>query len=77
MHIENLVKMTNNISAFFQAEPDRSAAVHGVADHIRKNWEPRMRQQIISHLKAGGEGLSDLSREAIAQIAGEVTKSAA
>jgi formate dehydrogenase subunit delta len=69
MHIENLVKMANDISAFFHSDPDHAAAVHGMVDHLRKFWDPRMRKQIIAHQRAGGAGLSELSREAIGRLA--------
>jgi formate dehydrogenase subunit delta len=69
MHIENLVKMANDISAFFGPEPDRAAAAQGVVDHLRKFWEPRMRAQIIAHLHdKGGTGLCDLAREAVQSL---------
>ncbi len=68
MHIENLVKMANDIGNFFQAEPDKTQAVHGMVDHLRKFWDPRMRQQIIDHNRAGGVGLSDLAKEAVRQL---------
>ncbi|MDF9391674.1 MULTISPECIES: formate dehydrogenase subunit delta [Methylococcus] len=77
MHSENLVKMANNISAFFQADPDHAAAVKGVVDHLHKFWEPRMRRQIIAHLQAGGEGLSPLAREAVTVLMNEQQKNAA
>jgi formate dehydrogenase subunit delta len=68
MHVENLVKMANNISSFFQAETDHSLAVAGVADHIRKFWDPRMRKQILTHLHEGGVGLSDLAKEGLEKL---------
>ncbi|QXP83938.1 formate dehydrogenase subunit delta [Methylococcus sp. ANG] len=77
MHSENLVKMANNISAFFQAEPDHAVAIQGVVDHLHKFWEPRMRRQIIAHLQAGGEGLSALAREAVTVLRDEQQKNAA
>lgn len=77
MHIENLVKMANNISFFFQADPDRNAAIHGCVDHIRKFWDPRMRTQIIAHNREGGEGLSDLAKESIRQLDQEAETAAA
>lgn len=77
MHSENLVKMLNNISAFFQADPDRTVAIQGVVEHVRKNWEPRMRRQIIAHFQAGGEGLSELSRAAVQVLVDEQEKAAA
>ncbi|WP_045226409.1 formate dehydrogenase subunit delta [Methyloterricola oryzae] len=69
MHIEKLVKMANDIGAFFQADPDRTVAVHGVVDHIRKFWDPRMRKQIIQHYQNGGEGLSEIAGKAVKQLA--------
>ena len=67
-HIENLVKMANDIGAFFAGEPERQSAVHAIADHLRRFWEPRMRAAIIDHNRKGGLGLSDLVREAIKQL---------
>ncbi len=69
MHIERLVKMANDIGAFFQAEPDRAIAVHGVVDHLRKFWDPRMRKQIIEYYREGGAGLSDIAGKAVKQLA--------
>ena len=71
MHRENLVKMANEISAFFQSEPNREAAVRAVADHLRKFWDPRMRKQIIQHFQEGGIGLGDLARDSIRLLAEE------
>ncbi len=68
MEIERLVKMANDISNFFNAEPDRTVAINGTADHMRKFWEPRMRQAIISHQQAGGAGLSELAGQAVLQL---------
>jgi len=69
MNIERLVEMVNDIANFFASEPDRAAGVAGVAGHIRKYWEPRMREQILAHLDAGGHGLSDLGREGVEALA--------
>jgi len=68
MYIENLIKMANDIGAFFQSEPDRELAVGGVLDHISKFWDPRMRSQIKLYCQAGGEGVSDLVKEAINRL---------
>lgn len=68
MHNENLIKMANDISAFFGSDPDHASAVNGVLDHLRKFWEPRMRKAIIAHYQAGGEGLSDLAKDAVKQL---------
>lgn len=68
-HHDNLVKMANDISAFFASDPDQTTAVSGMVDHLTKFWEPRMRQAIIAHLQAGGEGLSELAKAAVKRIA--------
>ncbi|EIJ44113.1 NADH-dependent formate dehydrogenase delta subunit FdsD [Beggiatoa alba B18LD] len=68
MQTDNLIKMANNIGDFFKAEPDHEHAVHGITDHIQKSWELRMRQAIIEHYQKGGEGLSDLVKEAIGRL---------
>ncbi len=50
MDINNLVRMANQIGEFFSAYPDRKEALDGIANHIHKFWEPRMRGLILSHL---------------------------
>jgi len=69
MNIEHMVEMANDISNFFASEPDRAAAIAGVANHLKRYWEPRMRKQIIAHLDDGGHGLSDLAREGVQALA--------
>ena len=46
MDIHNLVSMANQIGQFFSAYPDREEALEGIANHIRKFWEPRMRLKL-------------------------------
>ena len=69
MSADNLVKMANNIEAFFRSEPDRDAAVAGIEGHIRRFWEPRMRNAIVAYLQAGGAGLGDLATLAVRRLA--------
>ncbi len=69
MDNSNLVKMANNIGAFFQSEPDRELAVAGFNDHIRRFWEPRMRNQIQEYVKQGGDELMDIVAEAVKRLA--------
>lgn len=61
MKTDELVKMANQIAAYFQAYPE-DEAVEGVAEHIRQFWDPRMREGLRAHLGAGGEGLDPLAR---------------
>ncbi|MET0383384.1 MAG: formate dehydrogenase subunit delta [Burkholderiaceae bacterium] len=66
MDLDNLVRMANRIGAFFEAQPDRGAALAGIADHLKKFWDPRMRVQILAALESGAEtGLSDIVAEAL------------
>lgn len=66
MEAQKLVKMANAIGAFFEAEPDSARAQAGVADHLRRFWDPRMRRALYGWLDAsGGEGLRPLVKEAI------------
>lgn len=65
MDSDNLIRMANRIGDFFEAMPDRAEALEGIATHIRKFWEPRMRRQFLEILDAGGEGVKDIVREAV------------
>lgn len=66
MEASKLVKMANDIGAFFEADPDPARAVAGVADHLRRFWDPRMRRALYTWLdESGGEGLRPLVLEAV------------
>lgn len=65
--LPRLVYMANQIGKFFVSE-DEKTAVSGIADHISKFWDPRMRREIIAHLQAGGEGLDPAVRTAVASL---------
>jgi len=47
MDADNLVRMANRIGDFFEAMPDRPEALEGIATHLKKFWDPRMRQQFL------------------------------
>lgn len=74
MRYEHLVQMANDISHFFQSETDHDVAISAVAKHIRSFWVPRMRQHIIAHVHAGGEGMSTLAREAVLRLEMDAAK---
>ena len=60
MDPKTLVHMANRIGEFFQAMPDRQEALQGVATHLRKFWDPRMRRELLTHIdQQAGEGLSE------------------
>lgn len=73
-----IVRMANHIGEFFAAYPCHEEAVEGVANHIHKFWEPRMRRQLYAHLDgmAQGEGLSELLRETALARRGELEPAA-
>jgi formate dehydrogenase subunit delta len=62
--LDRLIYMANQIEKFFQAN-GHDAAVAGIADHIAKFWDPRMRKHIYAHIDAGGKGLDPLTKEAL------------
>ena len=61
--LDKLIRMANQIATFFLSQP-ADVRVEGVATHINKFWEPRMRQQFFEHVDGGGEGLLPLVLEA-------------
>jgi formate dehydrogenase subunit delta len=70
MNIDLLIKMANEISAYFAAEPDGEQAAQDVAGHLRRFWEPRMRRQLITYCEERhGAGLSDLALRGVALLA--------
>jgi formate dehydrogenase subunit delta len=61
MDIHRLIKMANEIGAFFESEPDRTVAMEGIAGHIKRFWDPRMRRELLSWVdEHAGEGLKEL-----------------
>ena len=63
MKAAKLIKMANQIGAFFEAMPDREQAVKDVAAHIQKFWDPRMRSGLQEHVTS--EALSPIVRDAL------------
>jgi formate dehydrogenase subunit delta len=62
-----MIHMANQIAQFFASYP-REEAVAGVADHIQKFWEKRMRQQLHDYIASGGGGLNELALEAAKRL---------
>lgn len=66
MDADNLIRMANRIGDFFEAMPDRDEALDGIATHIRKFWEPRMRREFIAHIDSGAaRSLKPIVAEAV------------
>jgi len=49
---EKLVRMANQIATFFLSQPE-DIRIEGVATHINKFWEPRMRRRFFEMVDAG------------------------
>ncbi|HEV7418096.1 MAG TPA: formate dehydrogenase subunit delta [Tianweitania sediminis] len=64
---QKLIYMANQIATFFASQPPADGPL-GVATHINKFWEPRMRRKLFEHLDHGGDGLKPLVIEAAALI---------
>jgi formate dehydrogenase subunit delta len=67
MESEHMVHMANQIAKFFASYP-RDEAVAGIAEHLKKFWEKRMRAQLLAYVASGGGGLHELALEAIQRL---------
>jgi formate dehydrogenase subunit delta len=67
MSASTMVHNANQIALFFASYPHEEA-VAGVANHITKFWEHRMRVQIQKYVADGGTGLHPLVLEALARL---------
>jgi formate dehydrogenase subunit delta len=61
--------MANQIGSFFNSQ-GHDRAVAGIAEHIKKFWDPRMRKKIFEHLDAGGDGLQSNVKDALTSLKG-------
>lgn len=79
MDNQSLINMANQIGDFFDSMPDREEAITGIADHIRRFWEPRMRRALLGALDepdANGIAMSGIVREALVKHRDELTPAA-
>jgi formate dehydrogenase subunit delta len=66
VNIDNLVKMANQIGTFFESDPSHEQAIQGIANHLLKFWDPRMRQQLVAFVENSPDGgLLNIVRESI------------
>ena len=66
MNATQLIKMANQIGAFFASQPDPVQARIDLAQHLRRQWDPQMRTALYAHLDAsGGEGLSEFALQSL------------
>lgn len=73
MSRERLIYMANQIGKFFASQGEQNA-VYEIADHLKKFWDPRMRDDILIHLDAGGSGLDPLVLKAVQELRNKKTK---
>ena len=72
MNTDLMIKMLNEISAFFAGEDDREQAARDIQNHVRRYWEPRMRAQLLEYFEQRqGAGLSELALQAVRLLAAE------
>ncbi|AQS63498.1 formate dehydrogenase subunit delta [Agrobacterium tumefaciens] len=64
---EKLVRMANQIATFFLSQPE-DVRIDGVATHINKFWEPRMRRRFFEIVDAGAGDFLPLVIAASAEI---------
>lgn len=66
--LAKLIYMANQIAREFSGQRPHDA-VDATWDHLWHFWDPRMRTMIIAHLGAGGDGLDDVAKAAVAKLA--------
>jgi formate dehydrogenase subunit delta len=67
MKTRDMLRMANQIAAFFKPYP-RAQAVSDAAAHINNYWTKPMRAELLAHVKGGGKDLDPLMIEAATQI---------
>jgi formate dehydrogenase subunit delta len=67
MQTHDMVRMANQIADFFKSYTEKEA-IDGIADHINKFWDPRIRKDFFALVDSGGSGLSDLVLKAAVEI---------
>jgi formate dehydrogenase subunit delta len=59
--------MANQIGSFFATQRSEDPKA-GIANHIQKFWEPRMREAIFAYIDHGGTGLQEIVRDALIDL---------
>ena len=68
MNTEHLISMVNRIGQFFASMPDRGEALEGIAMHVKRSWDPRMRRELLSYLdEQSGKGIDPVVLDALRQ----------
>jgi len=67
MDSEALIRMANQIASFYEPYSD-SEAEDGIATHIQKFWEPRMRDGLFATYRASPDAFKPRVNAAIARL---------
>lgn len=67
MSPDKLIYQANQIAWFFRSKAHEEG-VAGVAEHINKFWEPRIRRQFFELIEAGDKEFDPLVLEAAAKV---------
>ncbi len=67
MNGDHLIRMANQIGIFFESMPDRAEARQGLAQHLKKFWDPRMRRAFLQLVDddASQPRISEMVRAAV------------
>jgi len=68
MNVERLIEMANDIADYFASEPDAAVGAAGVANHLKRFWDPSMRKQIVAHVRDDATALSPLALAGIRKL---------
>ena len=49
-HDDNLIRMANQIGIFFESMSDQKEALAGIAQHLKRFWDPRMRRDFMARV---------------------------
>lgn len=69
MSPDRLIYMANQIGKYF-ASQHRQDPVEGIANHLRKFWDPSMRRAITAYVDQGGQGLDPPVLQAVQSLQG-------
>ena len=61
---DRLIYMANQIGTFFNSQ-GQAKAVPGIAEHIHKFWDPRMRKALLAKLDAGEPDINEIVQQAV------------
>ena len=67
-HESPVIRMGTDIVRQFAHWPDRNAAAEEIATHIKKFWEPRMRHELMAHVRLGNTEMPLLLGMAAARL---------